>query len=277
MTTDSHDIAREIERGERFEFGANWRRFLDGLDAAKISQAENSLTGWLGDDIADKRFLDIGSGSGLLSLAAVNLGARVHSFDYDPASVACTRLLKERYHPEDAAWRVEQGSALDDGFLAGLEQADIVYSWGVLHHTGDMYSALANAADLVRPGGRIFIAIYNDQGWISRYWHGVKRLYNRGGVLRWMMIIAHSPYLLGGRWLARLLSGRRALERGMSLWHDMLDWLGGYPFETASPSGIIEFFTRRGFELARLKDCGTRMGCNEYLFVRHRAADAVEV
>src|SRR5213592_354584 len=104
--------ADEIGRGERFEFGDNWRRFLDVVDDARIAAAERSLEEMLGrGSLADKRFLDIGSGSGLFSLAARRLGARrVHSFDYDPQSVACTRELRRRYLPEDPAWTIERGS-----------------------------------------------------------------------------------------------------------------------------------------------------------------------
>ena len=62
-------------------------------------------------------FLDIGSGSGLFSLAARRLGARVHSFDYDPQSVACTRELKRRFCAGDAHWTIEMGDVLDADYL----------------------------------------------------------------------------------------------------------------------------------------------------------------
>ena len=271
---DTADAGAEIASGERFEFGANWQRFLADLSDERIRAAEASLRDWLGGDLAGQRFLDIGSGSGLFSLAAVNLGATVHSFDFDPASVACTRTLKQRYHPDSERWRIEQGSALDQTFLAGLGEADVVYSWGVLHHTGAMHRAMHNAVARVKPGGRLFIAIYNDQGWISRYWTGVKRLYNRGGAARAAMIALHTPYLFAARWALRTVTGRGRLERGMSLWHDMIDWLGGYPFEVASPAAVQRFMAERGAALLRCKDCGRRMGCNEFLFEVDKRADS---
>src|SRR5499433_2543356 len=135
--------AEEIARGERFEFGKNWIRFLEGVRDEQIFTAESSLKRMLEiDSLAGLSFLDIGSGSGLFSLAARRLGARVFSFDYDPASVACTAELRRRYFPGDRDWKVEQGSALDRDYMTSLGEFDVVYSWGVLHHTGSMWKAL---------------------------------------------------------------------------------------------------------------------------------------
>lgn len=163
----------------RFAFGENWARFLTGLDEKAICAAQQSLTTMLEcDDLTGKSFLDIGSGSGLFSLAARRLGARVHSFDRDPQSVACTAELKRRYFPDDPYWAVEQGSVLDRAYLKGLGTFDVVYAWGVLHHTGAMWQACECVADLVAPGGMLLLAIYNDQGRASRSWLFVKRWYN---------------------------------------------------------------------------------------------------
>ena len=258
--------AAEISEGKRFEFGANWSRFLKMLNNERIDKAAESLKKMRGvDHLQGKSFLDAGSGSGLFSLAARRLGAKVYSFDYDPASVACTLELKRRYFPDDEAWIVEVGSVLDQDYLQRLGQFDVVYSWGVLHHTGAMWQALDNVASLASE--RLFVAIYNDQGWISRYWTAVKRLYNGSGLGRVLMIWLHFPYLYALRFLIRKIAGR-PLERGMSLWHDMLDWLGGYPFEVARPEEILDFYLERGLTCVKLKTCGGRMGCNEFVFLR---------
>lgn len=263
----SSQHAEEVRSGRRFAFGRNWAQFLTGLNEDKIQRAELSLCAMLDvEDLRDKRFLDAGSGSGLFSLAARRLGATVVSFDYDPESVACTNELKRRYFADDSRWDVRQASVLDEEFLASLGEFDVVYSWGVLHHTGQMYRSIANIASCVASNGRLFIAIYNDQGWISRYWSTVKRLYNGGAIGRWVAIAVHVPYL-GLRWFVRTVSGR-PLQRGMSLWHDMIDWLGGYPFEVASPEAILRVLRRGGFVLEALKTCGGRMGCNEFVFRR---------
>ena len=172
--------AQEITSGQRFAFGENWTRFLTTLDEERIVQAEKSLENMLGaGSLRGRTFLDIGCGSGLFSLAARRLGAQVFSFDYDPHSVACTNELRRRYFPDDPNWRVEEGSALDPKYLTSLGKFDVVYSWGVLHHTGAMWEALHNASLPVAPGGRLFVAIYNDQGTASRRWLALKRCYNR--------------------------------------------------------------------------------------------------
>jgi len=268
---------REIAGGQRFAFGRNWRAFLGSLDQARIQSACDSLKEMLEvEDLGAKSFLDAGCGSGLFSLAARRLGARVYSFDYDPASAACAEELRRRYFPDDPDWVVETGSVLDPAYLAQLGKFDIVYSWGVLHHTGAMWDALERAAAMVNPGGTLFISIYNDQGTASRRWLAVKRFYNRlPGPLRPMLIWVVCVELWWRRWTKDFLRGRpfqswREVKRlrGMSAWHDVVDWVGGYPFEVAKPEQIFDFFRARGFLLTRLKTCGGSLGCNEFVFRR---------
>src|SRR5262249_8116272 len=145
-----------------------------------IVEAENSLRNMLGvNDLDGRNFIDIGSGSGLFSLAARRLGARVHSFDFDPKSVACAQELKRRYFPNNYHSTINEASALDKEYLATLGQFDVVYSWGVLHHTGQMWPALENVVELVKPGGQLFIAIYNDTGSQAARWKTIKKAYNQ--------------------------------------------------------------------------------------------------
>jgi SAM-dependent methyltransferase len=261
----------------RFPFGRNWARFIGVLDENRIRDAEASLREMLGGGgLTGLRFLDIGSGSGLFSLAARRLGATVRSFDYDRDSVACTRELRRRYFPDDPGWTVEQGSVLDEDFLARLGTFDIVYSWGVLHHTGEMWRALENVVALVEPGGRLFIALYNDQGPRSERWRTVKRLYNRmPEPLRPAVLIPSFVRLWGPAAVRDLLRGRPGASwreysarstRGMSPWYDVVDWVGGYPFEVARPEQVLDFFRPRGFVLDRLATCGGGLGCNEFVF-----------
>jgi 2-polyprenyl-3-methyl-5-hydroxy-6-metoxy-1,4-benzoquinol methylase len=269
--------ATEIARGERFEFGANWAQFLNVLNEERIVLAEQSLRSMLGvNDLQGKNFLDIGSGSGLFSLAARRLGATVHSFDYDPQSVACTEELKRRYYPDDQDWIVEQGSALDKTYLQTLGQWDIVYSWGVLHHTGALWQALENVGPLVRQGGTLFIAIYNYQRLMTPVWTWVKRVYNLlPNKLRWLVLGPALIHLWGPRTLYDLVRGkpfytwRHYAEdsvRGMSAWRDVVDWVGGYPFEVAKPEDIFRFYRDREFVLRNMVTCGGGLGCNQFVF-----------
>ena len=279
--SETTEHARQLGRGERFPFGENWRRFLDVLDDDRIREAERSIRELLGaNELSGRSFLDVGCGSGLFSLAARRLGARVRSFDFDPASVACTAELRRRYAADDDGWMVEEGSVLDPTYVASLGTYDIVYSWGVLHHTGAMWRALDHVADVVAPGGSLAIAIYNDQGTWSHRWRFIKRLYCSGAAARRLVCATCIPaFVLRG--LVSDVIGRRnpfaryteyRRNRGMSALHDMIDWLGGYPFEVAKPEAILDHFRAHGFELTRLRTAGGTVGCNEFVFRRLGAA-----
>ncbi len=272
--------ANEVTSGERFEFGKNWAAFLSVLDEERIAQSEDSLRSTLKvDDLAGSSFLDIGSGSGLSSLAARRLGARVHALDFDTNSVACTRELRQRYFPDDDNWVIEQGSALDEVYLASLGKFDVVYSWGVLHHTGEMWRALENAARPVADNGRLFIAIYNDTGKQVHRWRWVKKTYCRlPAFLKTPFAIAailpeESKNLL--RAVLTLRPGDYVRSwtqykkgRGMSHWYDIIDWVGGYPYEVATVDQIVEFYKARGFMLETVNSEGVGLGCNEFVFRR---------
>ena len=269
--------AQDVERGERFEFGKNWTRFLEVLDDERINEACKSLRRMLGvETLARRKFLDVGSGSGLFSLAAMKLGAeRVFSFDYDPHSVACTSELKRRYFPKADNWTIEQGSVLDEAYLARLGHFEVVYSWGVLHHTGKLWQALANVAGPVAPGGRLFIALYRDQGWLSEFWLRIKQLYNIGLVGRALVLGTFVPFVWVQGFFGDLFrrrnpftrSKRYKSSRGMSRLHDWVDWLGGLPFEVASADAVLAFYRRLHFRVENL-GLSDGHGCNEFVFSR---------
>ncbi|QDT08713.1 class I SAM-dependent methyltransferase [Planctomycetes bacterium K23_9] len=277
---------------DRFAFGKNWQAFLTALDESRIEQAVASLVDRLGvDSLEGTTFLDIGSGSGLFSLAAHRLGAHVTSIDYDTESVACTNELKHRFACKDAiadetgawsgTWTVQQGSVLDEALMDSLGEFDVVYSWGVLHHTGEMQRAVRIASERVSDGGKFFIAIYNDQGGGSRRWLAIKKLHHAlPQPLRvvWVLMVAGFYELLFA--LSRLLKFRNPLpfadwgakkkDRGMSVWHDWVDWIGGLPFQVATPEAVILPLRQKGFVLDDLVTVRSGWGCNEYVFSLRR-------
>lgn len=280
------DAAPEIAAGRRFAFGANWTRFLNALDDARIVEAEASLKQMLCvAHLRGRTFLDIGCGSGLFSLAARRLGAKVHSFDFDAQSVACAEELRRRYFPEDNGWRIERGSVLDHRYMTGLGQFDVVYSWGVLHHTGAMWLGLEYAIECVeRREGKLFIAIYNDQGWKSHVWWLIKLCYNRmprflrppfvmcvGLVTQLLVIIKYTLRLKPMVALRPLFTDRR--ERGMSAKYDRVDWIGGFPYEFASFDSLSQYLEARGFSLiGAIRN--TAHGCNELAVQRRMSGSA---
>ncbi|MDB5852408.1 MAG: ubiG 1 [Herminiimonas sp.] len=272
--------SQEVAHGDRFSFGQNWAHFLNVLNEERIKQAVDSLKARLEiDDLRNKAFLDIGSGSGLFSLAALRLGAKVHSFDYDPESVGCTKELKARYFCNDDNWKIEAGSVLDKAFLRSLGKFDVVYSWGVLHHTGDLWTALENITENVAPHGKLFISLYNDQGGASKRWHTVKKIYNRLPPYLKLSFAVLVCIPMELRSLAIHVVRREpqvyfrnianySKDRGMSWWHDKVDWIGGFPFEVSRPEQIFDFYKVRGYTLKILKTSGG-LACNEFVFQRN--------
>lgn len=268
--------ADEVAAKKRFQFGKNWMVFAKSVDEERIKLAEDSLKAMLKvNDLVGKRFLDVGCGSGLFSLAARRLGAVVHSFDYDPDSVACTRELKQRFLVRDEFWTIEHGSVLDTTYLDQVGKFDIVYSWGVLHHTGAMWKAMENITTPVSEKGLLFISIYNHQQFLSSYWRCVKRLYNVAPkLIKKILEIGFYIYFVLGLFIFDILRLRNPLNRhsgrgrrGMRIFNDIVDWIGGWPFEVATPEEIFRFYRDKGFFLAEMKTCGGKMGCNEFVFV----------
>lgn len=268
-----------------YDFGENWRSFIDRyLDDERVEHAVASLQEFLRtDSLAGRTFLDIGCGSGLFSLAAHRLGASgVFSIDVDRGSVDCCRELWRR-EGEPATWTVTTGSIIDGPFVEGLGQFDVVYSWGVLHHTGDLWQAVKNAALAVKPHGLLYIAIYNKADGIGLYsdgrfgpspfWKVEKRLYV--GLPRWAQRCIDgvaaaglvASYIVTLKNPVRQIRGHKAL-RGMSWMVDIRDWLGGYPYEYASVAEVFAFLKHElGYSLENLISTNS-LRCNEYLFRR---------
>ncbi|MDX8520163.1 class I SAM-dependent methyltransferase [Mesorhizobium dulcispinae] len=264
----------ENSLSERYEFGANWAAFIDRhYSPERRRTSADKLLSFLGkESLEGIDFLDIGSGSGLHSLAAFDAKAkRIHSFDFDPLSVRTTAKLRQ-LAGDPPNWIVERGDVLDVDYLQRLGTWSLVYSWGVLHHTGAMWQAIENAAHKVAPGGLFFIALYSSNVVkpSAEFWLDVKRRYNAAGPSkrRWMEYWYIWRFGLGRnpRYLPQLLRQiyQKKKGRGMSYMTDVRDWLGGWPMEFADDQAVVDFLKERfDFELVRMS---TGEACTEFLF-----------
>jgi predicted RNA methylase len=266
-----------LEVESHFSFGENWAQYAEKIDERRIEEAEKSLIRLVGrGSIQGRTFLDIGCGSGLFSLAALRLGCkRLLAVDLDPNSVQTTRKTLERYAPAGANWDCQRMSVFDlDPAKVGT--FDIVYSWGVLHHTGAMYKAIEKASAMVKPQGMLTLALYGKTPFCG-LWRIEKRIYSRSP--KWVQraiekvysaVVAARLALKGER-----LKKRRETyfqQRGMDMYHDTRDWLGGYPYESISPQEAMTFMHKLGFEPIRSFVCPSigllGSGCDEYSFTK---------
>lgn len=253
-----------------FQFGKNWESFLKTISEDQIRSALQDIEQWIGkENIVGKTVLDIGCGSGIHSMAFYLLGAKsIDSFDYDSFSVKTTKSLWEQ-NSKPAKWNVFQGSILETDFLNTLQKYDIVYSWGVLHHTGNIWKAIENAASRVNDNGIFWISIYakgpnylkhlqlkrnyNAASWIGKKWLEYIFIFK---VMGWRLLHLKNP-----------INWNERKTRGMDTYHDIVDWLGGLPYEVASEDEIIQFCAKQGLILKRIKVLGEG-GCNIYVFRR---------
>jgi len=261
----------------RFAFGKNWESFSQLIDDASIRRAEERLASFVGAGaVAGRTFLDIGCGSGLHSLAALRLGARrVLAIDLDPDSVTTTRSVLEKFW--DGCNKSVERMSVFSMEREKIGTFDIVYSWGVLHHTGDMYRAIAAAAHRVSPGGVLAIALYGK----TRYcgiWKKIKRWYvnatprQRRAAERMYVRLFGVYLLLRGKRLATHIANYKKNKRGMDFYHDVRDWIGGYPYESITPYELNELLAPLDFVLVKQK-VGKRSGLfgsgnDEYLYRR---------
>lgn len=255
-----------------FSFGKNWAQFIKAnFSDERIAIAQQHLLKFLGlKDLRGMYFLDIGCGSGIHSLAALKSGARhIISFDVDPFSVATTRKINEMFG-NPPHWQVMHGSILDEQFIRTLEPADIVYSWGVLHHTGNLWQALKNAATFLKPGSIFYIAIY-DKTSDTPYWIDIKKKYNRSTWVGKKLMECSYVWrtFFNTTSISRLKQSIKYIKnyqtsRGMAFWTDVKDWLGGWPYEPATQEEICGFCEGTlGLERMKVKTGEANI---EYLF-----------
>ena len=269
----------DIKEGKRFRFGNNWKDFVDNnLNEESVKHAISCTKNILDEskiDLKDKTVIDIGCGSGLFSLVALELGAKfVTSFDFDPDSVICTKNLLKSRNFDEKNYKCIEGNILDVDFINNLGKYDLVYSWGVLHHTGELYQALKNATLLVENDGLIFISLYQ-KTIFDPLWKVEKKFFSSSSkniqlvICKIWIILLKILYTLKGKSFKKIVSNY-FMKRGMNFYNDLYDWLGGYPYEGIDTKDCVKFFSKLGFINILLKKrskyYAISSGCNEYIF-----------
>ena len=257
-----------------FDFGSNWQAFSEQrVDAQRLTLAVRSLQSLLQrDTLQGVSFLDVGCGSGLFSIAAYQLGAaKVIGIDINPRCITVSEQNRNRLVP-NAPIRFQKVSALSPQSLDVLGMFDLVYAWGSLHHTGEMWHAIRNVAKQVTPGGTLVLAIYNKHI-TSPVWKVIKWLYNQlPGFGQRLMTIFFADIIYVAKFLVTRHNPLNK-ERGMDFWYDVIDWIGGYPYEYATPQEVEMLMDKQGFFLCRYVAGQVPTGCNEFIFER-RVAEA---
>lgn len=255
-----------------FDFGANWQAFSAAhVDRERLALAARSLQALLGRERLDGlSVVDVGCGSGLFAIACHGLGAgRVVGIDINPRSITASEENCARLSP-GAPLIFLQASVLDQEAMVHLGQFDLVYAWGSLHHTGAMWQAIRNTSALVAPGGTLVIALYKQHS-TAPAWRAIKRFYNHVPALVQRAMIPPFAALI---YLAKFAVTRRnpfEKQRGMDFWYDVIDWIGGYPYEYAAPAEVECFVTALGFRFVRVIPDPVPTGINEFVFERGRA------
>ncbi|MCX7910619.1 MAG: class I SAM-dependent methyltransferase [Endomicrobia bacterium] len=272
----------------RFNFGRNWSYYVKNVvNEDVINQAKESLLKYITKDhYLNKVFIDVGCGSGIFSLGALLLGCReVISFDYDIESIKTTLLLKEKFKhliSQDAKWDIYQADVLDGNFISRLKhKADIVYCWGVVHHTGNMWKAIENVCEMVSDSGILILAVYNKTP-VSKIWWKIKKFYNSYKFFQPILALLYGGFVCVG-YILKNKTLNLYRERSMHVFYDAIDWLGGFPYEYASFDEVKDFVENKGFKLIkeakRLPQENYKVtlfkilrakntGCNEFVFLK---------
>lgn len=270
----SKEVLKKLD--SHFAFGENWASYSKLIGEPQIEHAKEGLLKLISaEDFKGRSFLDIGCGSGLHALAASRLGvSRIVGVDIDPNSTATARKILAERDPS-TPWQIENISVFDLT-PAHFGMFNIVYSWGVLHHTGDMWQAVSKAAALVAPGGLLVVAFYRET-YLDPFWKLEKRFYTSAP--SFVRNVVKSGYI-GAFRFARAVTRQGPFadyianytsRRGMDFDHDVHDWLGGYPYESALAPEVDSRLTALGFRaervFARPKSSGIfGSGCDEYVY-----------
>ena len=253
--TEFESALVNLKEDGNFSFGFNWVDYAKNrVDETIINQHLRDLQEIYGSIEKRGSLLDLGSGSGLSSLCFLKLRfSSVLSVDLDPFSIEAGQLLMSRFGESyKNRWSTAQANILDPMFVSqNAHKFDVVYSWGVLHHTGNMWEAIRNAASLVADKGIFHVTLYRSGGLYTQHLRmkfgflmsdkeGKKRiLFDYLNLIE--KTVNHSVFIPKD-------------HRGMNHFNDALDWLGGVPYEVADPEVLQAFLYSLGFQRIHFRE-----------------------
>jgi ubiquinone/menaquinone biosynthesis C-methylase UbiE len=138
------------------------REYYDEIEARRY-QLEPFIKRYADFEVArGQTVLEIGVGLGTDHVQFARAGADLYGVDLTDRSI---ELVKRRLQLEGLRSQLQVADAESLPFPDA--SLDVVYSWGVLHHTPDTRRAVAEAARVLRPGGRICVMVYSRHAWVS--------------------------------------------------------------------------------------------------------------
>ena len=257
---------------KHFKFGENWKNFSNLIDNNRLKEAVTSLKKLTNKkSLNNLSFLDIGCGSGLSSLAAIQLNCKkIYAIDQDEQSIKTTKkvLQKSRFKKV----KVEKKDLFT---LNEKEKFDIVYSWGVLHHTGNMLEAIKKSTKMVSKNGMLILALYKKTK-LCNLWKIEKYIYKsspkviQNFIKNLFIFLFKLAMILKRKNFSNYINDYKT-KRGMDFYHDVHDWLGGYPYESISIEEISKIMDKFGYKMIRSFQVKKQIGffgtgCDEYVF-----------
>jgi 2-polyprenyl-6-hydroxyphenyl methylase/3-demethylubiquinone-9 3-methyltransferase len=218
------------------------------------------------EGVKGKNVLDGGSGSGMVSVGFALLGANVTGVDITPQCVENGKRNAERFGVQ-CRFFCKDLTDLD----LGNERFDIVYSWGVIHHSEDARKSFSNLAKHLKPGGEMVLAVYL-KTYLSGFWNFSRVFYQKAP--KWFQSIfreSGSCFLNGVDFIKKLIFGKsRYMLRGTNNKELINDWFG-VPHRTFhSYDEVFQWFRENGLNYKLVNPATGRFKSTSNFVVRGR-------